>query len=93
MLSKEKGNAAVTAELRKNTLLQNLLDEIKQKLNISAENSTFDFDLSNVSGLFSKVNIYSCIYEFSQLLQTLFLQTSLSDLTTSINVLGWQPSC
>lgn len=46
MLHKEKGMAAVSAELKRNTSIQGLLEEIQKKLNISVENSTFDFDKS-----------------------------------------------
>jgi len=45
----------VTAALKKNSELQTLLDEMKEKLNISVANSTFEYNLKNVSGLFNSV--------------------------------------
>ncbi|ODN04387.1 Fanconi anemia group M protein, partial [Orchesella cincta] len=56
VLNKEKGSAMVTAELKKNTQLQVLLDEIKEKLNISVANSTFEMDLTNKPGIFDEVS-------------------------------------
>ncbi|CAL8137703.1 unnamed protein product [Orchesella dallaii] len=54
VFNKEKGSPAVTAELRKNTELQSLLDEIKEKLSISVANSTFEMDLTSTSGIFDQ---------------------------------------
>jgi len=48
----QKGNAATAAELRKNASLQEILEDVKSKLNISTANSTFDI---NASALFATV--------------------------------------
>ncbi|ODM89935.1 Fanconi anemia group M protein [Orchesella cincta] len=56
VLNKEKGSPAVTAELKKNTKLQTLLNEIKDKLNISVANSTFEMDLGDKDGIFDEVS-------------------------------------
>lgn len=51
-MSKQKGTPAVAAELKRNTNLEEILQEVQEKLNISTENSFFDL---SASGLFTTV--------------------------------------
>jgi hypothetical protein len=57
VFNKEKASPAVSAELRKNTKLQELLTELQEKLNISPNSSL------NTSKLFSSV-IIDCFISF-----------------------------
>jgi len=53
VMCKEKGTPAVAAELKKSTNLEKILQEVQDKLNISAESSFFDL---SISGLFTTVS-------------------------------------
>jgi hypothetical protein len=52
VVSKQKGTPAVSADLRRNTNIEEVLADVQTKLNISAENSFFDL---STSGLFTTV--------------------------------------
>jgi len=55
VFNKEKGNAAVSSELNRNTNIQSILTEVREKMGILHDNSTS----FNSSSLFSTVRMGS----------------------------------
>lgn len=49
VVGKKKGAPVVSSEIRNNQAVQSLMKEVQSKLNISIENSTFDFDMSTTA--------------------------------------------